>query len=217
MKTSIYMQLIPIVVVCFFVFSDGYAENNATLPEFGRDTVLVWETQIQDSKTTFVVRIASFYPNRLIEWEDRLSQGTVFISNRNILEAKGYVNKKLFKQGMDTRSDNEITLWLSRKTFRELKEKKKAKCDIDRVPGKLTYEGEDAVSVEVNGSLVDLPAIKVRDDRGSEKWFLDDENNPVLMKYILRHYSQTLVSITTNRSNTLRWLKGQKLERLLKQ
>ena len=212
-----YMRILNIAVFWFVVLCVGYAENDTALPEFGKDTVLVWETQIQDSKTTFVVRIASFYPNRLLEWEDRISQGTVFISNQNILEANSYVNNNLFKQGMDTRSDNETTLWLSRKTFKTLKEKKKVNCKIDRVPGKLTYEGEDALSVEVNGSLANLPVIKVRDDRGSEKWFLDDGNNPVLMKYIRRYYNQTLVSITTNRPNTLRWLKGQKLERLLKQ
>jgi hypothetical protein len=150
-----------------------------------------------------------------MEWEDYQSQGTVFISSLDVVDAEGFINKKLFKSGIDTQSDNETTLWLSRKIFLELKEKKKVKCDIDRVSGRMTYEGDEEISVEVNGDPMTLPVIKVRDNRGAERWFLDQEDNPLMMKYTLRHYSQTLTSITTDRKNTLRWLKGSKLRRLL--
>ncbi|MEJ2109300.1 MAG: hypothetical protein P8Z37_05190, partial [Acidobacteriota bacterium] len=84
-------------------------------------------------------------------------------------------------------------------------------------PGKITYEGDGLISVEVNGSPMALPVIKVHDERGAEKWFMDNEENPLMMKYTIRHYNQTLVSITTDRPNTLRWLKGAKLQRLLNQ
>jgi hypothetical protein len=191
------------------------AENESLLPQFGRDTVLVWKITTQATAGSFVVRLAGFYPDLLMEWEDFRSQGTVFIPNEDILKADGYTNKRLFKPGMDTRSENSTTMWLSRKIFQALKEKKKVKCDIDRVSGRMTYEGDEEISVEVNGSTVVLPAIRVQDDRGAERWFLDREQNPLMMKYTLRQYSQTLVSITTNRKNTLRWLKGAKLRRLL--
>jgi len=191
------------------------AENESLLPQFGRDTVLVWEITTQGTDRDFVVRLAGFYPDLLMEWEDFRSQGTVFIPNEDILKAKGFTNKRLFKPGMDTRSENSTTMWLSRKIFRELKEKKKAKCDIDLISGRMTYEGDGEISVEVNGSTVVLPVIIVQDDRGAERWFLDWEQNPLMMKYTLRQYNQTLVSITTNRKNTLRWLKGPKLRRLL--
>ena len=191
------------------------AENESLLPQFGRDTVLVWETTTQGTTGDFVVRLAGFYPDLLMEWEDFRSQGTVFIPNEDILKAKGYTNKRLFKPGMDTRSENSTTMWLSRKIFLELKEKKKAKCDIDSVSGRMTYEGDGEIVVEVNGSKVELPVIIVQDDRGAERWFLDQEQNPLMMKYTLRQYVQSLVSITTNRQNTLRWLKGPKLRRLL--
>ena len=58
---------------------------------------------------------------------------------------------------------------------------------------------------------MELPVIRVSDDRGSERWFLDDADNPLLVKHLFRQYSQTLVSITTDRPNTLRWIKGRKL------
>jgi hypothetical protein len=56
-----------------------------------------------------------------------------------------------------------------------------------------------------------LPAIKVKDDRYSDRWFLDFEDNPLLVKHTSRHFSQTLTSVATDKSNTLRWIKGKKL------
>jgi hypothetical protein len=208
-------RFLLITAFCFITSWSFPSGNESRLPKFGRDTVLVWEVALQDATRDFVARIAGFSPDLLMEWEDMQSQGAVFMPNRDILEAKGYTNKKLFKPGMDTRSENETTLWLSRKIFRDLKEKKKVKCDIDHVPGRMTYEGDGEITVEVNGSPMALPVIKVRDDRGSEKWFLDLEENPLMVKHALRNYVQTLDSITTNRENTLRWLKGRKLQRLL--
>ena len=211
------LRTISALLFCLTIPWNCLPGEDQGLPEFGQDTVLVWETKVQNTARKFVVRIARYSPDLIMEWEDALSQGTVFISNRDLLEAKGYLNNDLFQQGMDTRADGATTMWLSRSVFRTLKEKKSAKCKIDRVPGKITYEGDGVISVQVNGSPMTLPVIKVHDDRKAEKWFLDNEENPLLMKYTLRHHNQTLVSITTDRPNTLRWLKGSKLQRLLNQ
>jgi hypothetical protein len=150
-----------------------------------------------------------------MEWEDRKTQGTVFIPRQEIVEAEGYVHTRLFQSGRDVRAKGETTVWLSRSIYRELKDKKEAGLKIDRVQGRMTYLGEGEHAVEVNGSAMTLPVIKVRDSRKAEMWFLDLEENPLMVQYRLRHYRKTLVSITTNRPNTLRWLKGKKLQRLL--
>jgi len=184
------------------------------LPNFGRDTVLVWKTVNQDYSATLVVRIAEFSPDRFLEWEDANTQGTIFMPSADIEGAKGYVSSELFKSGVDTRGKNATTMWLSRRLFRDLKEKKKAKFDLDGVASLLSYIGEDHLTVDVNRTAVDLPVIRVSDDRGSERWFLDDEANPLMMKHSLRQYSQTLASITTDKHNTLRWIKGNKLANL---
>jgi hypothetical protein len=205
------------LMACTIVAFNYGAENGPELPEFGLDTVLVWNTQSGDSTGSFVARIAGFRPNLLLEWEEGISQGTVLMPSRDVSEARGYVNRKLFLQGMDTRSDNETTLWLSRKIFLALKEDGEAKCYIDRSPGKMTYEGEEELVVEINGTPLALPVIRVKDDRRAVRWFLNREDNPLLIRYELRQFSQALKSITTNRRDTLRWLKGRKLERLLHQ
>jgi hypothetical protein len=182
-----------------------------SLPELRRDSVLVYRIQNLDYKADFVVRIAEFSPDRYLEWEDETSQGTVFMPVRDIESAKGFINSNLFKSGSDTRGNNATTLWLSRQIFRDLKDKRKTKCMINGTSGVFKYIGDDALEVEVNRKSMALKVIKVMDDRQEERWFLDLEDNPLMVCHKFRKFSQTLESVTTDRANTLRWIKGRKL------
>jgi hypothetical protein len=181
------------------------------LPKFGKDTVLVWEIRNQEQTSQFVVRIAEFLPDRFLEWEDQTTQGTIFMANRAVVGAKDFVNARLFEGGVDTKGKSATTLWLSQQIYRDLKDKKRIKLALDSVEGWMTLEGSETVKVEVNKTQMELPVIKVKDDRGSERWFLDSEENPLLMKHAIRQFNQVLASITTDRPNTLRWIKGKKL------
>jgi hypothetical protein len=204
-----------VILLMLVSFSPSRAEGEKPLPAFGQDTVLVWTTQNQDYESQFVVRIAEFTPDRFLEWEDMQTQGTVFMSSSDLLTANDFLNgSSLFRSGVDTKSKNGTSLWLSRKIFRDLKDKGKVKCNLDGIPAFMTYTGDDRLSVEINKSMKELPVIKVTDDRGSERWFLNSEENPLLVKHMIRKYVQTLTSITTNRSNTLRWIKGEKLNNI---
>jgi hypothetical protein len=185
--------------------------SEKVLPAFGRDTVLVWQTQNQNFESTFVARIATFFPDRFLEWESREIQGTVFMKSEDIEKAGGFVNNRLFNGGVDTKSRKVTTLWLSRRLFQKLKSKGKAKCQLDGVGSEFKYQGQDQLEVEVNGKMRMLPVIKVSDGRGAEYWFLDREDNPLMAKHALRSYSRTLTVISTDRPNTLRWIKGKKL------
>jgi len=184
------------------------------LPAFGRDTVLVWTIANQEFEANFVVRIAEFTPDRYLEWEDSQTQGTIFMPNRDIVSARGYATADLFGSGTDTKGKDATTLWLSQRIYRDLKEKKKAKCNLDGVSGSLSLKGEAQLTVEVNRSPMVLPVIAVADDRGEERWFLDQDENPLMLKHTVRNYTQVLTSITTDRPNTLRWIKGKKLANL---
>jgi hypothetical protein len=181
------------------------------LPQFGRDTVLVWKTSNQEENSSFVVRIAEFEPGRFIEWENSITQGTVYMTPDAVAKARVFINSRLFDAGMDTKSKDSLILWLSRQVYQELKAKGKAKLSIDSVQGLMVFEGTDEIVVEINKSPVKVPVIKVKDDRGQERWFLDREDNPLMVKHVFRAYTQTLASINTDRPNTLRWIKGKKL------
>jgi hypothetical protein len=214
MKSKRCLFLCALALIFVFISgATGTPAGKRELPAFGRDTVLVWNIQNEEYEASFVVRIAEFYPDRFIEWEDEITQGTIFMPNQDLIAAKGFVNSSLFSSGRDAKEKDVTTLWLSRYIYRELKEKKKAKCRLDGVAGSLKYLGDDQISVEVNKTPMSLPVIKVLDDRGSERWFLDNEENPLMLTHRVRKFNQTLTSITTDQSNMLRWIKGKKLPR----
>jgi hypothetical protein len=202
------------LLFCTLAAFESISKAESRLPAFGKDTVLVWKLSNQEYNADFVVRIAEFSPDRFVEWEDEKSQGTILMPSRDLLSAKGYVNTNLFSSGVDTRGKDVTTLWISQRIFRDLKEKKKSKCNLDGVSGLMVYQGDGELQVEVNRSQMTLPIIKVADDRGGERWFLDQEENPLMLKHTVRNFTQVLTSITTNRANTLRWIKGRMLENL---
>src|SRR5262245_820389 len=181
-------------------------------PAFGRDTVLVWAISNAEEGSRFIVRIADFLPSRYVEWENATLQGTIFMSSQAVQNARTFVNARMFEGGVDTKGGKDATtLWLSQWAFRELKTKSRVKLALDSVEGVMTVEGRDEITVEVNRAPVVLAALRVKDDRGQDRWFLDSEENPLLLKHVFRSFTQTLKSITTDRSNTLRWIKGKKL------
>jgi hypothetical protein len=203
-----------LLIVLPLIASSWKSFSADQMPALGRDAVLVWKIQNQKFDSEFVIRIAEFLPDRFMEWEDYQTQGTVFMPSREIEEAQGYVNSQLFVSGIDARAKNVTTLWLSRKIYRNLKAQSKIKINLDEVPGWITLVGSDQFTMEVNKSKITLPVIKVKDDRGAERWFLDQEENPLVVKYMVRQYCEILTSITTDRTHTLRFIKGSKLEHL---
>jgi hypothetical protein len=201
----------PLSALALLVLTGSALAGDLPLPPFGRDTVLVWQIQNRDEVSSFVVRIAEFLPDRFIEWEGSLNQGTIFMPGGAIADAKGFTTTSLFEAGVDSRGNNVTTLWLSRRLFKGLKGEKKIKLRIDSLDCQMTLEGSDQMTVEVNRTPVILPVIKVMDSRKVERWFLDSEDNPLMVKHIVHQFTQSLASVTTDRSNTLRWIKGKKL------
>jgi hypothetical protein len=193
---------------------EASSDDDVHLPAFGRGAVLVWKTQAQTHTSDFVIRIAEFLPDRYMEWEDFQTQGTVFIPSREIQEAKGYESHDLFKSGTESRAKNVTTMWLSRKIYVELKAKKKIKLDLNGVQSSMVLIGSDQFTFEANKYKICMPVIKVKDDQGSERWFLDLEENPLLVKHIIGQYLQSLISIATDKPDTLRFIKGKKLSSL---
>jgi hypothetical protein len=210
-RYPICFRFVSMVLLLLVSSHSGVSAEKSALPEFGRDTVLVWRMQFPEETAEFVVRIAEFTPNRFFEWENATTQGTIYISSNAIERGRSFANARLFEGGVDTKDKETTTLWLSQPVYRDLKSKGKAKVVLDSIGGVFTLEGTDRLSIEVNRAPVELPVIKVKDGRNSELWFLDFDQNPLLVKHMVRHFTQTLISITTDKPNTLRWIKGKKL------
>jgi hypothetical protein len=198
--------------LAFLSAASMHGQTSSQIPAFGRDTVLVWQA-VGHSKDlgTLVVRIAQFTPDRYFEWEDSTGQGTVFLAGKALASSRIFLMRQLFQAGVDTQSKDSTTLWLSEKSFLDLKSKPKTKLAIDALEEWVKLEGSGLISLEVNQTQQTLPIIKVSNSRGLELWFLDSVQNPLQVKLIAQNYIETLTSITTDRSNTLRWIKGKKL------
>jgi hypothetical protein len=190
-------------------FQAAPVSADAPLPAFGRDTVLVYRNSNEGSGA-FVVRIAQFVPDRYFEWEEGSVQGTIRIPAKMVNDARTLLNYQLFQAGVDTRSKNATTLWLSRRVYRALKGGARFKLDLDGVPTAVDVLGPDQMTVEVNRAPRALPVIKTKDEYGAERWFLDLEENALLVNLLVRQYQQKLTSITTDRPNTLRWIREKK-------
>lgn len=211
MITASLRRSAPALLAIVLAASLLIADVDPRLPDFGRDTVLVWAIQNREFSSQFVVRIASFLPDRFFEWEDSVGQGTVLIRAVDLANATGFGDSSLFQAGVEGKANGATALWLSQRIYRDLKIKRKSKCTLDGVSGVLTHIGNGDITIEVNRSETTVPVIKTLDNRGSERWFLDDEKNPLMVKYAIRQYSKTIASVTTNRSGTLRWIKGKRL------
>jgi hypothetical protein len=205
-RASLLISLLGLLFVSGLAQTEGF-------PPFGKDTVLVYKTEIEDQVQNFVVRIAEFRPDRFIEWEDTKTQGTIFMPAASLESGRYFLNSKLFEAGVDTKGTNATTIWLSTKIFRDIVEKQRAKIGIDGIDTWVTLEGRDQIPVEVNRVVSNIPAIRTMDERKSARWFCASEENPVLLKHSIRHFTQTLASVTTDRPNTLRWIKGKKVPR----
>ncbi len=195
-----------VAILMFAAFCVAARQDNANLPAFGRNTVLVYRNSLE-SNSTIVVRIAEFSPNRHIEWEDGVTQGTILLTEKAVNNARDFTTWRFFQAGSDTRGNDATTLWLSSRLFRDLKERQKMKFSVDGIPTIVTLIGTDQMTVEVNRSPRSLPVIKTKDERGTERWFLDEEDNPLIVNMLVRDYQEKLTSITTDRANTLRWIK----------
>ena len=202
---SVSIGILLLVAVC------GAPAAESPLPEFGHGTVLIWKIEGMEYEGSFVARLASFLPNRFFEWENETGQGTVLLRERAIADSGKYETSSLFTVGREKETRNETALWLSRRVFEELKEKQSARWTLNGGTSRLKFIDEGIITVEVNRNTTKLPIIRAADDRNAVWSFLDQPENPLMVRYELRDHSQTLSSVTTGAVDALRWIKGRKL------
>jgi hypothetical protein len=178
---------------------------------FGRDTVIVWTTHNLEHTSDFVVRIALFEPKRFFEWESNTTQGSVLLDAKALQSSRSYHTSKLFNPGVEVKAKGDTSIWISKEVFMDLDVRGSAKIRLDGIESHMNFLRRDRIETKVNQEEIVLPVIVASDGRGGEWWFLDDPENPLFLKHQFRTFTQAVKSITTNRKNTLRWIKESKI------
>jgi hypothetical protein len=175
--------------------------------DFGPKTILVYQTESGEEKRQFVLRIARFKPDVVLEWESLSHQGTVHIFKKAVQEASQFSVNDLFEIGMDVESSKATTKWLSRKVYEELLEKGGSKIKLNRISAKFELKEESTRQVSVNKVVTEVPVIIVTDSRNGVWAFLKDPDNPIVIEYQTPYYYESLARISTDEKNQLRWIK----------
>ena len=182
------------------------------LPDFPLGTVLVWKSENRGYTSEFVIRIARFKPDRYFEWESGNTQGTVLLKQGAVEGARKFTGSRLMQAGADIETNNEITYWLSRALFLELRDKGKTTFMLESIKAELVLTGKSNHTLQVNQQPHTVELLEARDSRGGIWGFLDDEANPILIKRRVNTYQEELASVSTNRPGSLRWIKGKRLK-----
>ncbi len=190
-----------------WLWVQGAPGSTSAIPEFGPHTVLVYHNTAADQERQFVVRIARFLPDRVMEWESESHQGTVHLSRKAVRSARKLTLSGLFEPGVDSESSDTLIKWLSQDLFAELSGKGKAKVLLNAFPVVLELKGRTTVKLTVDRSEVEVPAIEVEDSRKGRWLFLDHADNPLLIEHSNPYYRERLAAISTTQKNSLRWIK----------
>ena len=174
----------------------------------GPKSILVYSNQSRQQKEAqFVVRLARYRPDILLEWESRTDQGTIHLHRKAISKAGRFTVSSLFEVGVDVESSEVMTLWLSEKVYRDLTEKGEARIALNRSPITLTLKDEGTYSLTINKQLEEIPVIHVEDNRKGFWTFHKSGENPLLVEYVTPYFHQYLKTVSTDPSNKLRWIK----------
>lgn len=170
-------------------------------------TILRYNNYAQDRKTTFVVRIARYRPDIVLEWENLSDQGTVHLYRKAVEQGDGFTLAGHFQVGVQVESKDIMTLWLSRRSFEELRGQGKVSIKLNRLPLKMQLRDQGLFSLEVNKQSVELPVIHVTDDRRGQWTFYDNAENPLLVAYQSPYFRQELAAFSSGTDQKLRWIK----------
>jgi hypothetical protein len=139
-------------------------------------TKLIYAVEAGEEKYDFVVTIKALTPALIFDWSMTNyvnANGTITHTAAAMQSANTMYN--LFAPGQKTLSDDQISVWLSKNTFAELKKQGKGsmmKMNVGETPKKMGAEGESKeLKILVNGEkeTIDEQMAVERDDAGQAK------------------------------------------------
>ncbi len=176
--------------------------------EFGPGTILVYETRSASNEPTpFVMRIARFQPDIVLEWETVSYQGTTHMFRAAVRGARKITTGGVFDPGVDMDAEDWTVKWLSRALYEDLTREGEAKISLNNAPSRFKVSGKCEFGVTLNGQEVKVQAFRVTDDRRGSWTFLDDPRNPIQLGYETPYYTEVLQRVATDQKGALRWIK----------
>ncbi len=172
------------------------------------NSVLVYQNQTtRGGETQFVIRVARFQPDIVLEWESTSDQGTLHLFQSAVEEARNFTFTSLFEVGVEMESSDTMTYWLSERMYQELTENGETQVLINRAPVKWQLKGEGTYRLTVNKEIEEIPTISVEDDRKGSWTFHKNRENPLLLEYVTPYFHQRLTVVSTAPTNILRWMR----------
>ena len=179
----------------------------AEILEISPKTILIYQTKSGQQERQFVLRIARFKPDIVLEWESLSHQGTVHLHRKAVEKATRFSVSKLFDPGVDSESGKETTKWLSRKMYDELINQGKVKITLNKISTQFQLKEKSTRQLVWNKVEIEVPVIVVEDSRRGVWAFHANPENPILIEYTTPYYHEKLARISTDGKNRLRWIR----------
>ncbi len=170
-------------------------------------TVLIFYSTVANKETPIILRVARFKPDIFVEWESVSHQGTIHLYQEAVRDGRKFILESLFDAGVDAESPDAMTIWLSERMYKELKENGGAKIELNNLPLKLKVVGTGTFNLLVDKEERQIPVMTVEDERNNTWVFYDDPENPLMVEYKTSRYRKYLKSVTTSSWPGLRWIK----------
>ena len=173
----------------------------------GPNSVLVYENHTSEGESQFVLRIARYRPDIVLEWESKSHQGTLQLYRQALSKGEGFAFSNLFEVGVDRESPDVMTVWLSGKMYQELLNNGKTKIKMNRLSNEMRLKGEGTHRLMIDKEVREIPVIFVEDKRKTSWTFHNNPDNPILVEYVRYRFRQRLKAVSTAPTNKLRWIR----------
>ncbi len=194
----------PLAAILLLTASSSAAPYKLTPRQ---NTVLIYENQAREFKSRLVVRVARYGPDIVMEWENTNDQGTIHLFRKAVESGSSFTLRGHYQVGVDVESPDTSTIWLPRSIHSKLMEKGKAKFKRNRLPVDLRKIEDGTRTLQHNERKVEIEVFTAQDSRGDKWTFSADPENPILVGFESRYFKQRLVSFSTPKRDTLRWIR----------
>jgi len=169
--------------------------------------VLIYHSRVANKETPTILRVARFKPDIFVEWESVNHQGTIHLYQEAVQDGRKFILESLFDAGVDAESPDAMTMWLSTRMYRELKENGHTRIELNRLPLKMKVVGTGTFDLVVDKQQIQIPVLTVEDERKNTWVFYDDPENPLMVEYKTPRYRKYLKSVSTSSWPGLKWIK----------